>query len=51
MKYLTIKEQLREERIKNEKLTAETAKTRADIDYVAMMTDVDIDKVEDEENE
>ena len=41
---------LREERRENERLTAENSKLRADLAYVAMMTDVELDE-EDADNE
>lgn len=37
------KELLLEERRKNASLTAELAKTNADIEYIAMMTDVELE--------
>lgn len=43
MKYLSIKDQLRLERLKNEANSAETAKTKADLDYMAMMTGVELE--------
>lgn len=43
MKYLSVKEQLRAERRKNEAREAENAKTKADIDYVAMMSGVELE--------
>ena len=45
----TIQEQLVEERNKNEALNAQLIKTRADMEYIAMMTDVDIDDEEEVE--
>ena len=50
MQHLTIKDQLREERGQNEALAAKTEKQKADLDYVAMMTGIDLD-TEDENNE
>ena len=43
MKYLTIEDQLRQERRKNEALAAQIAKQQADLDYTAMMSGVDLD--------
>lgn len=48
MQYLSLKEQLLRERKKNAALTAEVAKNRADTDYIAMMSDVDLGTSEDE---
>lgn len=48
MQYLSLKEQLLRERKKNAALTAEVAKNRADTDYIAMMSDVDLSTPEDE---
>ena len=48
MQYLSLKEQLLRERKKNAALTAEVAKNRADTDYIAMMSDVDLGTPEDE---
>lgn len=39
-----MEEQLREERRKNERLTAAQAKINADLAYIAMMADVDLDE-------
>ena len=47
----TTKEQLREERQKNEVLTAQLAQANADLQYLAMMTDIDLGEEEDEPNE
>lgn len=46
--YKSIREQLLEERRKSARLEAELNKTNADVEYIAMMTDVEI---EDEETE
>lgn len=43
MKYLSVKEQLRAERRKNEAREAENAQTKADIEYVAMMSGVELE--------
>jgi|GEM_PF-7090052 len=50
MKYLNHEEQLRQERRKYEALAAQTAKQQADLDYVAMMSGVDLDPETEEEN-
>lgn len=42
MQYLSLKDQLLKERQKNAALTAEAAKNTADIDYIAMMCDVEL---------
>lgn len=49
-KFKTTKEQLIEERRKNAVLQSALAKTNADVEYIAMMTDVELDE-EMEENE
>lgn len=49
MKYLNHKEQLRKERRKYEELAAQTAKQQADLDYIAMMSGVDLEFDETEE--
>lgn len=52
MKYLGIREQLQRERRKNDALRAELLRTKANTDYIAMMTGVDVDEpVEDERKE
>lgn len=43
MRYLSLKEQLLKERQKNAALAAEAAKNAADIDYIAMMCDVELE--------
>lgn len=43
MKYKTLKEQLIDERRKNEVLQAKVLKNEADTVYIAMMTDVDLE--------
>jgi len=48
--YKRIREQLLEERRKSARLEAALVKTNADVEYIAMMTDVEIDD-EDEEME
>lgn len=47
----TIQEQLTEERNKSKALTAQLIKARADMEYLAMMTDIDIDEEEEEDAE
>lgn len=47
----TIQEQLLSERRKSEALTAQLIKTRADLEYISMMTDIDIDEEEEEDAE
>lgn len=46
--YKDIKRQLLEEKKKNAKLQAKLAKTNADIEYIAMMTDVELEEDTDE---
>ena len=48
MQYLSIKDLLLKERKKNAAVSAEAAKNAADIDYIAMMCDVDLDVPEDD---
>lgn len=48
-KQKTIKEQLMEERRKNEALLSELIKVNANLEYVAMMTDVEIDDEDERE--
>ncbi len=43
MKYRTTAEQLRIERRKNDALQAQLIKTKADLDYIAMMSDVELE--------
>lgn len=43
MQYLSLKDQLLKERQKNAALSAEAAKNTADIDYIAMMCDVELE--------
>lgn len=43
MKYKTLKEQLIDERRKNEALQARVLKNEADTAYIAMMTDTDLE--------
>lgn len=42
--FKSTKEQLREERRKNEALQAELNRANANLEYVAMMADVDLDE-------
>lgn len=44
--FRNVNEQLRIERQKNEALAAENAKMKADLAYVAMMADVELDEEE-----
>ncbi|MBR6102643.1 MAG: hypothetical protein IKP95_09455 [Ruminococcus sp.] len=50
-KYIPLEKQIAEERKKNAKLTAENNQLRGDVDFLAMMTDVDLDNDEIEESE
>lgn len=50
MLHMTIKRLLRAEQAKNAQLAAELEKKNADIEYIAMMTDVELDE-EDVDNE
>lgn len=43
MKHLSLKHQLLQERVRNEELAAQAEKQKADLDYVAMMSGVDLD--------
>lgn len=43
MKYIPLDKQVAMERQKNARLRAENLRLRGDLDYIAMMTDVDID--------
>ena len=43
MKYLNHEQQLRRERRKYEALVAQTAKQQADLDYIAMMSGVELE--------
>ena len=51
MKYLNHEEQLRRERRKNEELAAQTAKQKADLDYIAMMSGVELEETEERKND
>lgn len=44
MKHLGLREQLQIERRKNEALEAELLRTKANADYIAMMTGVDVEE-------
>lgn len=48
--YKDTKTQLLEEKKKNAALQAKLAKTDADIEYLAMMTDVELEETEETEN-
>lgn len=48
--YKDTKTQLLEEKKKNAELQAKLAKTNADIEYLAMMTDVELEETEETEN-
>ena len=43
MKYIPLDKQVAMERQENARLRAENLRLRGDLDYIAMMTDVDID--------
>lgn len=43
MQYLSLKDQLLKEKQKNAALSTEAAKNTADIDYIAMMCDVELE--------
>lgn len=49
MKIVSIKEQLIKARRENEKLKAELAKANADTQYIAMMTDIELEEDTDEQ--
>lgn len=49
-KFKDVKTQLMEEKKKNAELQAKLEKTNADIEYIAMMTDVELEETEGEEN-
>ena len=42
-KYIPLEKQIAIERSKNAKLKAENIKLKGDLDYIAMMTDVELD--------
>ena len=48
--YKDTKRQLFEEKKKNAELQAKLAKTNEDVEYIAMMTDIELDETESEEN-
>lgn len=48
--YKGTKTQLLEEKKKNAELQAKLAKTNADVEYIAMMTDVELEETEETEN-
>ena len=47
MKYISVNDRLLREQKKNENLRAENAKNTADIDYIAMMCDIELESEED----
>ena len=49
MKYLGLREQLRIERRKNDALRSELLRAKANTDYIAMMTGVDVDETAEDE--
>ena len=49
--YKDTKTQLLEEKKKNAALQAKLAKTNADVEYIAMMTDVELEEESENENE
>lgn len=49
MKHLGIREQLQRERRKNDALRAELLRAKANTDYIAMMTGVDVDETAEDE--
>lgn len=51
LKFKDVKTQLREEKKKNAELQAKLAKTNADVEYIAMMTDVELEETEETEND
>ena len=48
--YKDTKKQLMEEKKKNAEWQAKLAKTNADVEYIAMMTDVELEETEETEN-
>lgn len=50
-KFKDVKTQLIEEKKKNAELQAKLAKTNADVEYIAMMTDVELEEETENENE
>lgn len=50
-KFKDVKTQLLEEKKKNAELQAKLEKTNADIEYIAMMTDVELEEETKNENE
>lgn len=49
MKHLGLREQLQIERSKNDALRVELLRTKANTDYIAMMTGVDVDDTTEDE--
>ena len=50
MKYIPLKKQILKEQQKNAELSGKTQKNAADIDYIAMMCDVELESDEDNIN-
>lgn len=50
-KHKNIQEQIVEERRKNEALLSEMLKAKADMEYLAMMSDIELDEEEEEDGE
>lgn len=50
LKFKDVKTQLFEEKKKNAELQAKLAKTNADVEYIAMMTDIELEETESEED-
>ncbi len=50
-KYKSSRQALVEERKKNERLTAQAIQNTSDIDYIAMMSDIELEKEEEINNE
>ena len=51
MRFMSVREQLNAERKRNAILTNKLYKQQADLEYVAMMADIDLDEPEEAENE
>ena len=49
--FINIKEQFLKERAKAQRLSVELEKAKSDLDYIAMMTDVELDTEGDDEDE
>ena len=50
-KHKNIQEQIADERRKNEDLLSEMLKAKADMEYIAMMSDIDLEEGENDEQE